>query len=86
MKLIKLYSSISSFNTVNFKQGFNVIVGNPQDSRDSISHNLGKSTILKLIKFICFDGSADFLGNVKNKFPDGSFSIEYENEDMKKIV
>ena len=75
MKIKKISSTLSSFRTINFNEKFNIIVGNPSISRDGVPHNLGKTTILKLLKFVCFNGSKDFLSSVIENKPNISFSV-----------
>lgn len=77
MKLKRLSSNIDSFRTINFNDSFNVIVGDPHSDNDGRSHNLGKTTVLKLIKFILFNGSKTFLNKIEEKFPQAQFTIDY---------
>ena len=51
MRLKKLYSNLESFREVPFNNDFSIIVGRTLKPED-VSHNLGKTTVLNLIKFI----------------------------------
>jgi uncharacterized protein YydD (DUF2326 family) len=54
MKLRRIYSSDSRFNTVTFNPQFNVVLGELTNVNDLShdSHNLGKSTLIYLIDFL----------------------------------
>lgn len=78
MKIKKISSTLSTFRTISFNEKFNIIVGNPSVSKKGVPHNLGKTTILKLLKFVCFDGSKDFLSSIFSRHPDTVFSVFYE--------
>jgi len=77
MKLISLTSTIPSFRSMTFKPGFNVILGEPKEKGTSRSHNLGKSTALRILEFVMFSGSGGFLDKVKERFPDSEFIVRY---------
>lgn len=83
MRLKKLYSNIESFRDISFNDKFSIIVGKAVKT-DDISHNLGKTTVLNLIKFILFNGSGSFLNYVKEKEPESIFSIDYVENNINK--
>lgn len=53
MKLIKVYSN-KPFKNVRFNPGFNVILGEPKERKDSTkdTHNLGKSLLITVLDFL----------------------------------
>ena len=54
MKLSKLYSNKENFKEIEFNEGVNIILGkikNP-DNINVNCHNLGKSTLVKIIDFM----------------------------------
>ena len=83
MRLKKLYSNLESFREVPFNNDFSIIVGRTLKPED-VSHNLGKTTVLNLIKFILFNASGTFLTYVKEKFPDTIFSIDFIEDNSNK--
>ena len=83
MRLKKLYSNLESFRSISFNTDFSIIVGKALEP-DNVSHNLGKTTVLNLIKFILFNGSGSFLNYVKDKYPESIFSIDYVEDNTYK--
>lgn len=81
MRLKKLYSSLKSFREIQFNDDFSIIVGKTLKPND-VSHNLGKTTVLNLIKFILFNYSGTFLTYIKEKYPDTIFSIDFIQNDI----
>lgn len=81
MKIISLTSNINSFRTVHFSETFNVIVGDPMKKDDNRSHNLGKTTIIKLLKFVLFNGSPKPFEKIKQKYPDATFTVKYNDKN-----
>lgn len=89
MRLIKLYSNNSLFRTVQFKRNLNLVLGiiNNPDDIENDAHNLGKTTLIKLIDFM-------LLKSVDKKFfllkcPDflnDIFYLEVQNNDNKFIT
>lgn len=79
MKIVKIYSN-KPFKNVEFNTNFNVILGDIYDktqfSKDS--HNLGKSSLIKVIDFLMLDTLDDthFLFKYKNKFDGYVFFME----------
>lgn len=84
MKLKLLTSNIETFHAVKFNPSFNVIVGIPH-KKESRSHNLGKTTILKLLKFVLFNGSKEFLNKIEKKYPNAYFSVLYDDGGEKQF-
>lgn len=80
MKIKALTSNVPSFRNVRFNEKFSIITGESREKIDSRSHNLGKTTIVKLIKFILLDGSKSFLEKIEREYPDSEFSISYEHQ------
>lgn len=82
MKLIQLSSNKSSFHTVNFKSGLNLIVGkksNPDDTNTKNTYNgVGKSLLVYLIHF-CL-GSNEIKA-FKEKIPDWDFYLKFLIDD-----
>ena len=79
MQLIKLSANKPSFHTVNFKPGFNIILGkksNP-DSNDlhKTFNGVGKSLVIQLIHF-CF--ASDKIEDFTQKLPEWEFTLEFE--------
>lgn len=85
MKIKKISANLDTFRTVLFKNDFNVIVGDPIDTQDGRSHNLGKTTLLRIIKYVLFNGKGDFLKPIKKKHPNLIFSITYYDNETEKI-
>jgi uncharacterized protein YydD (DUF2326 family) len=83
MKLVSIRSDISSFKKVIFNDDFSVIVGESREKKNSRAHNLGKTTTIKIIEFVLFNGSGGFLKKIKDKFPDSGFTVKYKDENNK---
>lgn len=81
MKLTQLISDIDSFKNIKFNEEFSVITGESQKKKDSRSHNLGKTTAVKILEFVLFSGSGGFLKKIKEKYPDSGFTVKYKNAD-----
>lgn len=83
MRLIKLSANKSSFHTVNFINGLNLIVGkkkNPDDNNLKNTYNgVGKSLLIELIHF-CL--ASDNVIEFKNKLEDWEFTLDYEIEGI----
>lgn len=83
MRLKQLYSNLKTFRHITFNNDFSIIVGSSLKKSDT-SHNLGKTTVLKLLNYVLFNGSGTFLRHVKQKYPNTVFSIDYvENNNSK---
>lgn len=83
MRITKLSSSIPTFRTIPFNNNFTIIAGKSIQKED-VTHNLGKTTVLNLIKFILFNGNAGFLKNIKLKQPEAFFTIDYVDNGTSK--
>ena len=76
MKLSKLYSNKPMlFTPILFNDGFNVVLGDITDSQNikRDTHNLGKTTLVKLLDFMLLAkrGNGQFLfKNIKNQIFD----------------
>lgn len=81
MKLVSLSSDISTFKTIIFNDNFSVITGESRKKEDSRAHNLGKTTTVKIIEFVLFNGSGGFLKVIKENFPDSGFTVKYKDEN-----
>lgn len=86
MKLSKLYSNQPDlFETINFVDGLNVIMAEihqPKD-RKKDTHNLGKTTLVRLLDFVLLatNDSNFFLFKHKEKFEDFTFFLEIKLDD-----
>lgn len=86
MKLSKLYSSKpDAFSPVDFNSGLNVVIAEIRvpENRDKDTHNLGKTTLGRLLDF-CFLAGKDpkfFLFKHFEQFKDFVFFLEVELED-----
>ena len=75
----------SSFNTVHFKQGFNIVLADKtsQSSIKDSRNGLGKSLLIQIIHF-CLGasktGSALFRKDVFQQIKDWTFTLELELE------
>lgn len=83
MKLVRLYSNLEQyFSSIKFENGLNVVVAEirlPQNKKKS-SHNLGKSTLARILDF-CLLGRCDknhFLKKREDLFKDFVFFLEIE--------
>lgn len=86
MRLKQLYSNLETFRHITFNNDFSIIVGSSLKKSDT-SHNLGKTTVLKLLNYVLFNGSGTFLEYVKQKYPNTVFSIDYvENNNPKSFT
>ncbi|OHD19169.1 MAG: hypothetical protein A2086_14735 [Spirochaetes bacterium GWD1_27_9] len=81
MKLVNLTSDINTFKSIKFNDDFSVITGESQKKEDSRSHNLGKTTVVKIIEYVLFSDSGGFLKKIKEKFPDSAFSVKYKDKN-----
>lgn len=90
MKLVKLSANKSSFKTIQFRKGFNIIIADrDQDSGDKHSTNgLGKTLLLEIINY-CLGGSPSETLK-KEEIRDWIFSltIEIDGEEvvLKRVV
>lgn len=86
MKLSKLYSNQSDlFQPINFVDGLNVVMAEihqPKD-RKKDTHNLGKTTLVRLLDFVLLatNDSNFFLFKHKEKFEDFTFFLEIKLDD-----
>ena len=82
MKLNKLYCNNNDFKVVMFKEELNIIVGYGNKLSENDSHNLGKTSVIKLIDYMLLkDISRDpehFLSKKKEFFKDYTFFLEIE--------
>lgn len=80
MKLSKLYCNNKKFKTIIFKEGLNIIVGTGSNLSENDSHNLGKTSIIKLIDYMLLKDitrdSDHFLTKKKEFFLDYEFFLE----------
>lgn len=79
MKLKCIRANQSSFHTINFKEGLNIIVGkqaSPHNENDGNTYNgVGKSFILHLIHFCLGSNKID---SFSNNLPEWVFTLEFE--------
>lgn len=79
MKLKCLRANQSSFHTINFKEGLNIIVGkqaSPHNENDGNTYNgVGKSFVLHLIHFCLGSKKID---SFTNNLPNWVFTLEFE--------
>ena len=79
MKLKCIRANQSSFHTINFKEGLNIIVGkqaSPHNENDGNTYNgVGKSFVLHLIHFCLGSNKID---SFSNNLPDWVFTLEFE--------
>lgn len=54
MKLVKIYTNNNLFHNTRFNTGFNVVLGEPIERKDSSkdTHNLGKTLLIQVIDFL----------------------------------
>jgi uncharacterized protein YydD (DUF2326 family) len=83
MKLSKIYANKSSFKTIVFKPGFNVIYGDVESMPDIIAgkpheHNIGKTSLVHLIDFMLLKGASkgDTFVKHQDKFSGWIFFLE----------
>lgn len=79
MKLKCLRANQSSFHTINFKEGLNIIVGkqaSPHNENDGNTYNgVGKSFVLHLIHFCLGSNKID---SFTKNLPEWVFTLEFE--------
>ncbi len=79
MKLKCIRANQSSFHTINFKEGLNIIVGkqvSPHNENDGNTYNgVGKSFVLHLIHFCLGSNKID---SFSNNLPGWVFTLEFE--------
>lgn len=79
MKLKCIRANQSSFHTINFKEGLNIIVGkqaSPHNENDGNTYNgVGKSFVLHLIHFCLGSNKID---TFSNNLPEWVFTLEFE--------
>lgn len=82
MKLSKLYSNNNDFKIVKFKAGLNVVIGYGNNLSENDSHNLGKTSIIKLIDYMLLKDVSKvkehFLNTKKDFFENYEFYLELE--------
>lgn len=87
MQLIRLYSNKTSFHTVNFKHGVNLIVGSAttknKNNTQKTYNGVGKSLLIKLVDF-CL--ACDAVPEFSDKLSDWEFTLEFEVGDKKHIA
>lgn len=83
MKLSKIYTNNSSFKTITFNEGFNVVYGDVEDSLDKKTnkvqeHNLGKTSLINLIDFLLLKGvdKHNIFSEYQEKFSNWIFFLE----------
>lgn len=82
MRIRALTSNIPGFRTIKFDPNVAVITGESIKASNARAHNLGKSTAIRIIKFVLLDGSKNFLGTLIESFPDANFCIDIEHEGV----
>lgn len=79
MKLKCIRANQSSFHTINFKEGLNIILGkqaSPHNENDGNTYNgVGKSFVLHLIHFCLGSNKID---SFSNNLPEWVFTLEFE--------
>lgn len=90
MRLSKLYSNNKDFKLVEFKEGLNVIVGYGDKLSSNDSHNLGKTSVLKLVDYMLLKDTAKskdhFFNTKKEFFQNYEFYLEIELNSKKYIT
>jgi len=82
LKIQKLYSNQDNFEVLNFKDGFNMVVGGKLNNTNFIQHNVGKTLLLEIIDF-CF--LCDF-GNEKNLYKNVDALSDYSFYVLIKLI
>lgn len=75
MKIKSVSSNMPGFRAVQFNDRFNAIVGDSQKKGDARAHNLGKTTIIRIIQFVLFNGSKDFADQLVSRNNELEFSV-----------
>jgi len=87
MKLISLTANQSTFHTVNFSSGLNIIVGKqalPYKENDGKTYNgVGKSLLVHLIHF-CMGSNK--ITALETALPEWEFSLEFEENDKRYVL
>lgn len=85
MKLSSLYSNKDNFKRIDFNDGVNIIIGriNNPEIRNTNTHNLGKSLIVKLVDFLLLKDkiSKDFFLKKNAVFENYIFFLELKLND-----
>jgi uncharacterized protein YydD (DUF2326 family) len=81
MKIKRISSNYDNFRTVKFNDDFSVIVGDSQKNKDARSHNLGKTTIIRIIRFVLFNDSKSFFDKIAIEKRDLQFDILLQDND-----
>ena len=80
MKLSKIYTNNSSFKTITFNEGFNVVYGDVEDSKTNKvqEHNLGKTSLINLIDFLLLKkvDKDNIFSKYQEKFSNWVFFLE----------
>lgn len=80
MKLSSLYSNKRNFKRIDFNDGVNIIIGriNNPEIKNTYTHNLGKSLIVKLVDFLLLKEkiNKDFFLKKNSLFKDYVFFLE----------
>ena len=80
MKLSSLYSNKRNFKRIDFNDGVNIIIGriNNPEIKNTYTHNLGKSLIVKLVDFLLLKENInkDFFLKKNSLFKDYVFFLE----------
>lgn len=93
MKIIRIYSNMEQFKPITFTEGFNVIYGDVVEKSSRIEgkpheHNLGKTSLVKLIDFMLLKGVSEksFFSKFKKKFTGWVFFIEIKLNNGKYLT
>lgn len=85
MKIRSVSSNMPGFRKVTFNKKLNAIVGDSQKKGDARSHNLGKTTIIRIIQFVLFNGSKEFADQLFKKNSELEFYVEVDDGDTTKL-
>lgn len=93
MKIIRIYSNMEQFKPITFTEGFNVIYGDVVEKSSRIEgkpheHNLGKTSLVKLIDFMLLKGVSEksFFSKFKKKFTGWVFFMEIKLNNGKYVT
>ena len=80
MKLSKLYCNDKRLKTVDFQEGFNLILGSVNNKNKNDTHNLGKTTLVEIINYMLLKKNTHFFsGKTKEEIFKGfEFFLEVE--------
>jgi uncharacterized protein YydD (DUF2326 family) len=93
MKIIRIYSNMEQFKPITFTEGFNVIYGDVVEKSSRLEgkpheHNLGKTTLVKLIDFMLLKSVSkkSFFNRFSKKFTGWVFFMEIKLNNGKYVT